>query len=591
MKTSNYSTVLTVTTDPLSLDTPIIDAMGTITYNSAVINWQEVDNVQGYKIYLENTDDSLVILDDLDVSNVLTYNLTGLYQNTNYQYKVKAYYNSLESSYSDTDDFITNDFVILPPTINANSDLTFDSVRINWTKRSNATSYKLYLENTDTTTVIINGVDVGDIDTYLFDGLDPSSNYLWKIKSYNSDINEESSYSSNQTFITNDPIPDTPTVSSSTSITYNSFVANWSSETYADSYNVYVYTDIALTTLFVSYTGVLTNSKSVTGLTATTDYYTVVEAVNESGVSTKSAYMLTSTEVETEERILFMRGTDASINYEGNLYSCKLDGSDIQQHTITPTFIRGATFIKNGDIVYSRNNGFGNYKLYKITKSSGYTTENELLNGGISLIDDNSDLKASLNENKIVYTKQIPNSYADLYEFDLDTNIERAIRTDSPAQPYMANYNNDDTEIYHSIWNPPYTSTSFTIEKVNTSTLTVNTVVSGVNNSFFSITDDNYIYYIADTNSTFSNEFNEIRKKSLSSGIDTQIVNIGVNTYYGIGIDSNSNKLYFCNKRSPHTSTFQLYKANVDGTSQELVFGSTVAFNDYFMDLKELNYN
>lgn len=119
MKTSNYSTVLTVTTDPLSLDTPILDVMGTITYNSAVINWLPVDNAQGYKIYLENIDDTLVILDDLDVNNVTTYTLTGLYQNTNYQYKVKAYYNILESAYSVADDFVTTDFVILPDTINA----------------------------------------------------------------------------------------------------------------------------------------------------------------------------------------------------------------------------------------------------------------------------------------------------------------------------------------------------------------------------------------------------------------------------------------------------------------------------------------
>lgn len=297
MKTSNYSTVLTVTTDPLSLDTPILDAMGTITYNSAVINWLPVDNAQGYKVYLENTDDSLVILDDLDISNVTTYTITGLYQNTNYQYKIKAYYNTLESAYSVADDFVTADFIILPPTINANSDLTFDSVRINWTKRSNATSYKLYLENTATTTVILNGVDIGDIDTYLFDSLDSSSNYLWKIKSYNSVVNEESSYSSNQTFTTKDPIPDTPTMSSSTSVTSSSFVANWSTETYADSYNVYVYTDILLTSLFVSYTSVLTNSKSITGLDPVTDYYTVVESVNESGVSAKSTYILTTTQI------------------------------------------------------------------------------------------------------------------------------------------------------------------------------------------------------------------------------------------------------------------------------------------------------
>lgn len=340
MKTSNYSTVLTVTTDPLSLDTPILDVMGTITYNSAVINWLPVDNAQGYKIYLENIDDTLVILDDLDVNNVTTYTLTGLYQKTNYEYKVKAYYHTVESSYSVVDDFVTADFVILSPTINANSDLTFDSVRINWTKRSNATSYKIYLENTDTTTVILNSVDVGDVDTYLFDGLDSSSNYLWKIKSYNSVVNEESSYSSNQTFTTLDPIPDVPIMSSSTSITSSSFVANWSAETYADSYNVYVYTDIDLTSLFVSYTGVLTNSKSVTGLTATTNYYTVVESVNESGVSAKSAYQLTSTIALFKDVTTYGTNTKQYLTYQNNL----TDNSSFGNNATNS----GATFINTG---------------------------------------------------------------------------------------------------------------------------------------------------------------------------------------------------------------------------------------------------
>jgi len=104
-----------------------------------------------------------------------------------------------------------------------------------------------------------------------------------------------SNYLTVLTVTTKDPIPNTPTMSSSTSVTSNSFLANWSAETYADSYNVYVYTDIDLTSLFVSYTGVLTNSKSITGLDISTDYYTVVESFNESGASPKSEYILTTT--------------------------------------------------------------------------------------------------------------------------------------------------------------------------------------------------------------------------------------------------------------------------------------------------------
>lgn len=149
-----------------------------------------------------------------------------------------------------------------------------------------------------------------------------------------------SNYSTVLTVTTKDPIPDTPTMSSSTSVTSNSFLANWSSETYADSYNVYVYTDIALTTLFVSYTGVLTNSKSVTGLTATTDYYTVVEAVNESGVSAKSAYILTSTIALFKDLTTYTTNTKQYLTYQNNL----TDNSSFVNDAVNS----GSTFVNTG---------------------------------------------------------------------------------------------------------------------------------------------------------------------------------------------------------------------------------------------------
>lgn len=578
MKTSNYSTVLTVTTDPLSLDTPIIDAMGIITYNSAVINWQEVDNAQGYKIYLENTDDSLVILDDLDVSNVLSYNLTGLYKNTNDEYKVKAYYNLLESSYSITDDFVTNDFVILPPTINADSDLTFDSIRINWTKRSNATSYKLYLENTDTTTVILNGVDIGDIDTYLFDGLDPSSNYLWKIKSYNSDVNENSSYSSNQTFTTKDPIPNTPTMSSSTSVTSNSFLANWSAETYADSYNVYVYTDIDLTSLFVSYTGVLTNSKSITGLDPVTNYYTVVESVNESGVSAKSADILTSTMANLEERLLYMK----SVSSVYQIFSSKIDGSDIQQHTSTIGIINDASYLPTGDIVYSKSNGT-EYKLFRINKSESYSTEYELLDDNDdSLTLNNYYLASSYSGEYLTYSKEAASSISNLHEYNLNTKVETQLTTGDPPFSYSPQYDRTDENIYFASGT---FGTTLYINKYNKS-LASETVLSTDTKSIFNTVDNaNENLYYAQF-STFPNLI--IKKFDLTLNTSSDIVITG-NTYFNnLFLDDDNNYLYFANDRSPHSGQTKIYKCDLDGSNQAILLGNADSENYLICDIKKV---
>lgn len=294
MKTSNYSTVLTVTTDPLGLDAPILDAMGTITYNSAVINWLPVDNAEGYRIYLENTDDTLVILDDLDVSNVTTYNLTGLYQNINYQYKVKAYYNLLESSYSVTDDFVTADFVINAPTFNANSDLNQFGLTLNWNVVSNATAYLIHVENLDISSVVMNDVNIGNVLTYTLDTLDSVTNYRVKLKAYNPI--ETSVYSSNNNFTTFDPVPEfSPTMLTSTDITQTSIKFRWTSVTYADTYALEVYDDIGLTNLVFSESGIVATEKNVTGLTSGTTYYARTNATNESGSSTWSSANTTNT--------------------------------------------------------------------------------------------------------------------------------------------------------------------------------------------------------------------------------------------------------------------------------------------------------
>lgn len=75
-----------------------------------------------------------------------------------------------------------------------------------------------------------------------------------------------------------DPIPSIPTSAAATSITSNSFQANWATVTGVTGYRVDVATDAAFTSLVSGYSnlyvsGQATNSLSVTGLSPTTQYW------------------------------------------------------------------------------------------------------------------------------------------------------------------------------------------------------------------------------------------------------------------------------------------------------------------------------
>lgn len=375
-----------------------------------------------------------------------------------------------------------------------------------------------------------------------------------------------------------------------TSITTDTFILNYNVVSGAIAYKADLSTSPTFDTFLSGWNnkGIgVTGYYLVNGLSALSGpFYYRVRAIDSYGNTSANSEVITVN--KGEERILFMRGTDASITYDGNLYSCKLDGSDLQQHTITERIYIGATFIKNGDIVYSRSNGTEN-KLYIIKKSESYSTEYELLDSlDNPLPYNNQQVKASNNLNKIAYYKEDPPSTTDLYIYDLDSKIETALET-APDRYYLPYWDSTDSYLYLMTINSGDTTSNIYIKKCKLSDGSITTVVNN-KPSLFPVVDssETYLFYAYNSSGTYSDDVDRIRRYKLDGSEDIDIINTGTTTYYSMGIDSNSNKLYFCNKRSPHTTKFQLYKANIDGTSQDLVFGSTVAYNDYFMDLKEI---
>lgn len=398
--------------------------------------------------------------------------------------------------------------------------------------------------------------------SYTFSGLSGGTTYYTRVRYENDDGYSEWS---DPVETTTESSIGTPIATEETSVTTYGFTANWGSASGATSYLLTVATDLALTL--------------------------PISGLNQLNVGNVVSYDINK---YTEERILFMRGTDVSINFQGNLYSCKIDGSDLQQHTITERVFFGATFVKNGDIVYSRDNGSGINKLYIIKKSENYSTEYELLDSlGNPLPFNNQQVKASKTLNKIAYLKEDPPATTDLYVFDLDSKIEIALELES-NRFYLPYFNENSTYIYAmTIDGGGSTAESAYIKKIKLSDGSITTVVNNNRPSLFPTIDKNeqYLFYAYNSNGLYADDVDRIRRYKLDGSEDIDIITVGTTNYYSMGINNDNNKLYFCNKRSPHATKFQLYKANFDGTSEALLFGSVVAYNDYFMDMKEITYD
>lgn len=386
--------------------------------------------------------------------------------------------------------------------------------------------------------------------------------------------------------------PDTPTITSITDITEDGFRINYPPQAGVTAYKIDVATDSGFTSKVSGYNnkGIFrTGTWLVNGLAETgyTTFYLRMRGITYDNVYSSYTATETINMISTEERILYMKGT-STIDYSGNLYSCKLDGTDEQQHTTTSRVYVGATFTINSDIVYSRSNGTEN-KLYIIKKSEDYATEYELLDASDNPLSySNQHVKAANIANKVAYYKENSIIFTDLYIYDLDSRIETALEV-APTKFYLPSWNYDDTNIYLGTINSGDTASNLYISKIDTNTSSISTVMNAFQPSFIPILDRNeeYLFYLYNSSNTYADEVDRIKRYKLDGSENIDIVATGVSTYYSLGINKDNNKLFFCNRRSPHLSLFKLYKCDLDGSNQEEVFSSD-AVNYYLMDLKEI---
>ncbi len=168
-----------------------------------------------------------------------------------------------------------------PPTGVSASGITNDSVTLNWTKSSGATSYEVrYNANP----VIFNDwLDVGDVASYTFTGLTANRPYTFSLRAKNAN-----GVSSNVNTIANtldgpNKAPPDPTGLSASNITHSSVTLNWTKSSGATSYEVLVIEFEGEDTDFFDVGDVA--SYTFTGLTADRTHAFTLRAKNSYGIS------------------------------------------------------------------------------------------------------------------------------------------------------------------------------------------------------------------------------------------------------------------------------------------------------------------
>jgi len=167
----NSNTIsLTLNSDiPLA---PIANDATNITTTSFKANWSSVSNATSYKLKI----DSGVFT---DIGNVTNYSVTGLTPNTTHTYIVQAVNSAGESSNSNTISVTLNSDIPLAPIANDATNITTTSFKANWSSVSNATSYKLKIDNGAFT-------DIGNVSNYSVTGLTPNTTHTYIVQAINS---------------------------------------------------------------------------------------------------------------------------------------------------------------------------------------------------------------------------------------------------------------------------------------------------------------------------------------------------------------------------------------------------------------------
>ena len=328
---------------------PTATSATNVTTNSFQANWNSVSGATGYYLDVSTSSGFSSFVpgyDDKNVGNVTSYTVSGLNPSTPYHYRVRAYNDGGTSGNSDTISVTTGISAPPSPTATSATNVTTNSFQANWNSVSGATGYYLDVSTSSGFSSFVPGYDdknVGNVTSYTVSGLNPSTPYHYRVRAYND--GGTSGNSDTISVTTGISAPPSPTATSATNVTTNSFQANWNSVSGAEGYRLDVSTESGFGTFVTGYddknVGNVT-SYTVSGLNSSTPYHYRVRAYNDGGTSGDSDVISVITAGENPGTFTNSLGmTFVSIQPETFMMGSPTDepgrSSDETQHQVTLT--------------------------------------------------------------------------------------------------------------------------------------------------------------------------------------------------------------------------------------------------------------
>lgn len=245
---------------------------------TATLTWQSVGGATGYKVRFGTSTGTYG--SPVDVSNVTSYQVTGLTNGTTYYFVVSAYNGGGDSS-------VSNELNAMPqvpapavPTLNSATP-NDQAATLAWGSVNGATGYKVKYGTSSGS--YGSPVDVSNVTSYQVTGLTNGTPYYFVVTAYNA--GGESSVSNEISVTPQNPAPSAPALNSVTPGD-QAATLSWGAVSGATSYKVKYGTSTGTYTQTITAGNV--TSYQVINLTNATIYYFVVTAVNANGESSVS---------------------------------------------------------------------------------------------------------------------------------------------------------------------------------------------------------------------------------------------------------------------------------------------------------------
>lgn len=218
--------------------TPSIYYAKSYSYNSALIKWTPVDDVDGYYLYRTTTNNKAwSLVATIKGGTTSSYKDTGLTCGTTYYYTIRAFVGSTKSDYNPG---VGAKIVPATPKLVSAEPASTTAVNVKWSKVSGASGYYVYCstESTSGSWSKIATVKGGSTVTYKHTGLTAGKAYCYTVRAYRTVNNTNVLGGYVTPGLYTRTTPSKPTLLSA-SPAYNSATVKWSKVNYATGYYVY----------------------------------------------------------------------------------------------------------------------------------------------------------------------------------------------------------------------------------------------------------------------------------------------------------------------------------------------------------------